>query len=48
LITALPFLYRYIDGVLGAVPVYWVTQQAKLFTEATYTFSPNEHGDENQ
>ncbi|HEX4501792.1 MAG TPA: omptin family outer membrane protease [Scandinavium sp.] len=33
-------------GVVNAG--YWVTSQAKLFTEASYTFYPNKHGDENQ
>lgn len=33
-------------GVVNAG--YWVTPQAKIFTEAAYTFYPNKHGDENQ
>lgn len=33
-------------GVVNAG--YWVTPQAKVFTEAAYTFYPNEHGNEQQ
>lgn len=33
-------------GVVNAG--YWVTPQAKVFSEASYTYYPNKHGDENQ
>lgn len=33
-------------GVVNAG--YWVTEHTKIFTEAAYTFYPNEHGDEHQ
>ena len=33
-------------GVVNAG--YWVTEHAKVFTEASYTYYPNKHGDEQQ